>query len=158
VVSGVFLLGCENRESTKDIAIFDDVNGEAQGDRVDVLRATIEGDWLVPGFESIVRIRIKDDVATGVVHVLADSQPEGVRCEACPGKRQGQRILGMDIITGLVKHDGEWRQGKIINPEDGLVVDCRVFLSDDNKLEVKPTYNGEAIGQDSIWTRVNVEA
>ncbi|HNA34041.1 MAG TPA: DUF2147 domain-containing protein, partial [Flavobacteriales bacterium] len=54
----------------------------------------------------------------------------------CPADRKDQPVLGMEIIRDMVKDDDEWEDGTILDPENGKVYDCKLWL-EDGKLMVR---------------------
>ncbi|HRT54643.1 MAG TPA: DUF2147 domain-containing protein, partial [Flavobacteriales bacterium] len=50
--------------------------------------------------------------------------------------RKDQPVLGMEIIRDMVKDDDEWEDGTILDPENGKVYDCKLWL-EDGKLMVR---------------------
>ena len=106
-------------------------------------RTDIFGKWKTIDDEtgkskSIVEITERDGKAYGTIVQLfrpADEDQNPV-CKQCADHRQGQKIIGMEIITGL-EHDGdEWEDGKIMDPENGKVYDCKLWV-EDGKLKVR---------------------
>lgn len=53
-------------------------------------------------------------------------------CTECKGKLNGQKIIGMEIITDMKydKGENEFHKGEILDPENGNVYDCRLWLED----------------------------
>ncbi|MFD1217183.1 MULTISPECIES: DUF2147 domain-containing protein [Microbulbifer] len=85
--------------------------------------------------KSIVEIYEKGGKYYGrVVDLL--TKPDDTVCEACPGPRKGQKIVGMDIITGMVKKGDEYEGGQILDPVKGKIYDCK-FWEEDGKLMVR---------------------
>lgn len=50
-------------------------------------------------------------------------------CEKCSRQdpRYGKKVIGMEIIVGLEKHDNEYAGGTILDPENGKVYACKVW-------------------------------
>ncbi len=61
------------------------------------------------------------------------------RCTACKGTQYNQPILGMTILSGLKsKHQQQWGNGKLLNPENGKIYSCALRTIDNgNKLTVR---------------------
>jgi len=84
----------------------------------------------------IVEIFEKDGKAYGrVVKLLNPSEPNPI-CDDCGDDRKDQPIEGMEIIRALVKDGSEWEDGTIVDPENGKVYDCKIWV-EDNKLMVR---------------------
>lgn len=60
-------------------------------------------------------------------------------CEECDGYRKDQKIIGMEIITDMKfnKNNDEYHKGEIMDPENGNVYDCKLWVDDDGKLKVR---------------------
>lgn len=57
-------------------------------------------------------------------------------CKECKGAKKGQKIIGMEIMEGLVKDGDEYDDGTILDPDNGKVYDCKIWL-EDGKLQVR---------------------
>lgn len=76
--------------------------------------------------KSIVEIYEKDGKYFGrVVDLLM--KPDDTVCDKCPGSRKGQTIVGMDIVTNMVKKGDEFEGGQILDPVKGKVYDCKMW-------------------------------
>lgn len=89
--------------------------------------------------KSIVEIYEKDGKAYGRVTQLlnrsADEDPNPV-CDKCKGARKDKKVIGMNIITAMEKDGKEWKDGEIMDPENGKVYDCKIWR-DGDKLQVR---------------------
>ena len=59
-------------------------------------------------------------------------------CDDCDedDPRYNQKVIGMEIITDLVKDGDEYDDGEILDPKDGKVYDCKIWREGD-KLMVR---------------------
>ena len=83
------------------------------------------------------QIYIENNMLYGKILSMADF-PAGVIAERCkesyngfpiPGKVNTMPVIGTPWIYGLAKQrNGEWRGGRIINPEDGRDYNCRIIF------------------------------
>ncbi len=92
--------------------------------------------------KSIVLIYKKDGKLYGKIEKLfrEPDQEQDPICEVCPGKRKNQKIIGMDVITGLKASGSEWKgDDGILDPNNGKLYDCKLWLDEDNsdKLQVR---------------------
>lgn len=85
---------------------------------------------------SVVEITVKDGTATGRIVEIIDPAKRDRTCDACTDDRKGRKVLGMDIIRGMVKDGNEWEDGTILDPENGKVYDCKMWL-EKGKLQVR---------------------
>ncbi|TAF34662.1 MAG: DUF2147 domain-containing protein [Cytophagales bacterium] len=64
------------------------------------------------------------------------NEEENPLCKECKGTKKNQPILGMIIIENLKKNGNEWKSGTILDPKNGSVYDCKIWL-EDNELKVR---------------------
>lgn len=74
----------------------------------------------------------------GKVTKLLKSAPDK-KCDACPGERKNQPILGMVVVENLISKDGYLQDGRILDPEKGKWYTCKMWLKegDPNTLVVR---------------------
>ena len=74
-------------------------------------------------------------------------------CSQCSDDRKGKPIVGLEIIRGAKKGDGNvWEDGKILDPESGRNYTLRLTPVDaGKKLEVRGSVLG--IGRTQTWVR-----
>ena len=83
----------------------------------------------------------------------AGEEPDPV-CEECPedDARYNKKIIGMEIIKDMQKSGSEYSEGNILDPEEGKVYKCKLWL-EGNELKVRgywgPFYRTQT------WTRTN---
>lgn len=106
-------------------------------------RTTIFGKWKTVDDEtgkvrSIVEIEKRDGKAYGTILELfrePDERQDPI-CVECTDHRKDQRVIGMEIITGMEKDGDEWEDGKILDPENGKVYSSKIWV-EDGKLKVR---------------------
>lgn len=87
--------------------------------------------------KSIVEIKIVDGKLTGTILELAPGEDPEKLCDKCTDHRKDQKIVGMQIISGLVKDDGKWEgDDGILDPAKGSIYDCEIW-EEDGKLQVR---------------------
>lgn len=87
--------------------------------------------------KSIVEITIKNGKLYGTIVQLKKGADVNKICTECTDYRKGKKILGMEIINGLVKNDDVWEgDDGILDPEIGKTYDCKIWV-EDNKLQVR---------------------
>ena len=88
--------------------------------------------------KSIVEIYMKDGKAYGKIIKLFRSPDEDQDpiCDLCTDHRKDKKVLGMTIITDMVKDDDEWEDGEILDPKNGKIYDCKLWV-EDGKLQVR---------------------
>ena len=89
--------------------------------------------------KSIVEITEKDGKAYGKIIKLfrEPDEDQDPICDDCKDHRKDQKVLGMTIITDMVKDDDEWEDGEILDPKDGKIYDCKIWLAEDGTLKVR---------------------
>lgn len=88
--------------------------------------------------KSIVEIIERDGEIYGrIVAILTESNPDVV-CDQCAedDERHNQRIMDMEIIQNLKKSGSEYGDGTILDPEDGKVYRCKLWV-EDGQLKVR---------------------
>ena len=60
-------------------------------------------------------------------------------CEECDPKddRYRKPIKGMEIIRNLAKNGSEWANGTVLDPENGKVYDCKIWLEGTDMLKLR---------------------
>ena len=90
---------------------------------------------------SIVEIYKTGDKYFGKIVKLfrEPGEPQDPLCVECKGEKKDKRVLGMEIITNLEydPKDEEYTDGEILDPENGNVYDCKIWLDETGKLKVR---------------------
>ncbi|MCU0391691.1 MAG: DUF2147 domain-containing protein [Thermoflexibacter sp.] len=79
---------------------------------------------------SVVEIYEQDGKYFGrIINVFwnPDESPDNV-CEKCTDDRKNQKIVGLQIIRNMEKKGSEYKNGKILDPENGKVYDCKIWI------------------------------
>jgi uncharacterized protein (DUF2147 family) len=105
--------------------------------------------------KSHVRLVDQGGVLTGRIEKIADPAKQDAKCDKCDGSRRNQPVLGMTIVEGVKRADGEshWDSGTILDPNNGKVYKVRMTPKDGGRaLEVRgfigPFYRNQT------WIRV----
>lgn len=85
---------------------------------------------------SVVEITVANGKATGRIVEIFDKAKADKTCDACTDDRKGKKVLGMDIIRNMVNNGDEWEDGTIMDPDNGKIYDCKLWL-EDGKLQVR---------------------
>lgn len=87
--------------------------------------------------KSIVEIYKKGDKYFGKVVDILEASKRKNKCTKCTDYRKDQAILGMEIIKGLEQDDDEFEDGTILDPNNGKIYDCKIWLKNKNILNVR---------------------
>src|SRR5262245_27151172 len=104
-------------------------------------QSTIAGRWTTIDDNtgqpsSMVEISVHDGVATGrIVSVLEKGRQDAV-CDQCEDDRKNQPVQGLEIIRGMKRDGEEWTDGTILDPENGKVYDCKLWI-ENGELKVR---------------------
>lgn len=87
---------------------------------------------------SVVEIYKKGDKYYGKVSdmYLEPHEPKDPICDLCTDERKDQKTLGMEIIRNMEKDGDEYSGGDILDPENGKVYRCKLWI-EDGKLMVR---------------------
>lgn len=91
--------------------------------------------------KSIVEIYEVDGKIHGKIIQLfrGPNEDQDPSCTKCEGDRANKKIIGLEIIRGLKKDDDVYEDGTILDPKDGKVYDCKLWIDEDspNQLNVR---------------------
>ena len=112
---------------------------------VGVKAQSIEGKWRTIDDESgkvksVVNLYLKSQKLYGkVLEIYPDlGDPEDPICGKCKDYRKDEKVIGMEIISGLTMYNDEWKKDNgILDPENGKLYDCKIWLENKNKLAVR---------------------
>jgi uncharacterized protein (DUF2147 family) len=81
---------------------------------------------------SVVEIYRQGDAYFGKVTKIyyRPGEPQDPVCEPCPGDRKNQKVIGMVILKNLQKKGAEFKGGNILDPNNGKVYDCKLWIED----------------------------
>lgn len=83
--------------------------------------------------KSIIEIFERDGKVHGrIVKIFNAENPDPI-CEECPedDPRHRKKIIGMEIINDVQPGDNEYTDGSILDPLDGKIYKCKLWLEDD---------------------------
>ena len=88
--------------------------------------------------KSHVELYIKNGKLYGKIAKLLNNEEENPMCTACEGALNGEPIIGMQIVNGLTKRKTDWfKKEGILDPKNGKIYDCKMWLEDENTLNVR---------------------
>lgn len=88
-----------------------------------------------------------------IIKILTDKP--NAKCDECKGEKKGQPVNGMVIIEGMQEVEGTWKNGTILDPQNGNVYGCVVWVEADkpNELKVRGKH-WTGIYRTQTWFRV----
>lgn len=87
--------------------------------------------------KSVVEIYEKNGKVFGKIIEIFDPKKRDLPCKFCEGDDYNKPILGLDIIKNMEKDGDAYKEGTIIDPQDGKVYKARLKLDDKNTLQVR---------------------
>ena len=87
--------------------------------------------------KSVVEIFKRGNKFYGKIVDIKDSSKKNNLCKLCPDSRKDQPVLGMEIIKDLEQDGDDFEDGTILDPNNGKVYDCKIWLEDKNTLNVR---------------------
>jgi uncharacterized protein (DUF2147 family) len=105
--------------------------------------------------EAVVEIReVNGELVGTVTALLVEADPADSVCGKCSGDRQGQRIVGMEIVRRMKPDGDEWSGGEILDPETGKTYKAKMKLADGGKRLVLRGFIGISLfGRSQTWVR-----
>lgn len=87
--------------------------------------------------KSIIEIYKKGNQYFGKVVNIIEVAKRNNKCTKCTDYRKDQPILGMEILKDLNQDGDEFEDGTILDPNNGKIYDCKIWLENDNTLNVR---------------------
>ncbi|WP_108867267.1 DUF2147 domain-containing protein [Aquimarina aquimarini] len=81
---------------------------------------------------SIVEIYNKGNKLFGKIKKILNEEERNNLCTACNGANYNKPIEGMLIIKDLKKNGNEYEDGTILDPENGKIYRCKIWVDEDN--------------------------
>ncbi|MDH3708813.1 MAG: DUF2147 domain-containing protein [Cyclobacteriaceae bacterium] len=106
--------------------------------------------------KSVVEIYTKKGQVFGKVVAISDPQQQEATCSECDDKdpRKNQPIIGMEIIKGLKKVENAWTNGEILDPENGKVYKCKIWV-ENGSLVVRGYLGFTWLGRSQTWAKAS---
>jgi uncharacterized protein (DUF2147 family) len=103
----------------------------------------------------IIRIYEQNGLFFGKIEKGLDpARQESRTCNLCKDERKDQPMLGLVIIRNMKLEGGEYRNGDILDPDNGGVYKCKLRLTDGGKkLLVRGFVGFSMLGRTQTWLR-----
>ena len=103
--------------------------------------------------KSIVEIFEKNNKYYGrVVKILPTSKR--THCEHCAGDQKDKPLVGMIIVSDLIKNENGGTDGKVLNPANGKTYSCYIELVEPDKLKMRGYLGWPTFGKTMYWNRL----
>jgi len=106
--------------------------------------------------KALIRITETDGVLSGKIERLfrGPTEDQNPKCTKCDDANKDQPIIGMVILVGLKKEDGEYTGGTILDPDNGMHYKSKLKVEDGGKkLNVRGYIGFSFIGRSQVWVR-----
>ena len=105
---------------------------------------SVEGKWLTSNEETGASLSVVQiDPVTGSIQgkvvkiFIQPNEGEDPICTKCSDERKGQQVIGMNILKGFKKNGKNWSGGKILDPQNGVEYESKMWMADNNTLKVR---------------------
>jgi uncharacterized protein (DUF2147 family) len=122
------------------------------------VNAQVTGMWKITDEKdnvekSIVEIFEKNNKYYGrVVKILPTSKR--THCEHCTGDQKDKPLVGMIIVSDLIKNENGGTDGKVLNPANGKTYSCYIELVEPDKLKMRGYLGWPTFGKTMYWNRL----
>lgn len=107
---------------------------------------------------SIVEIREKDGLLSGIVVKPFPRPGDSEVCTLCEGTLKSHPIVGFPLFNNIKAEGESWGGGKIIDPKNGKSYSLKLQLQDHgNKLKVRGFLGISLLGRTQYWLRTTAE-
>jgi uncharacterized protein (DUF2147 family) len=127
---------------------------------------SIIGNWTTydeSSGDALAVIKI-DSSSTGIIGNIAKivvnpHQTLDPICTKCEGQNKNQKIIGLQMLWGFKKSLNEWQNGKILDPNNGVVYKSKIWLESRDLLKVRG-YGGpmSLFWRTQDWIRIGQES
>lgn len=104
--------------------------------------------------KGIVEIYEKNNVFYARIIEIFEPEHKNKKCTLCCGDDKDQPFLGLIIIRGLKKDEGEYNGGKVLDPKNGKYYKCYIQLEETDKLKIRGYVGVPLFGRTQYWYRV----
>ena len=107
---------------------------------------------------ALLRIEEHDGTLSGrIVQLFRDpGEDPAPLCTPCAGERHNQPVLGMTILWGFHRHGDAWKDGEVLDPEEGTIYRANLHLRDQGaRLDVHGYIGVPLLGRSQIWERAD---
>ncbi|MDN3637850.1 DUF2147 domain-containing protein [Simiduia curdlanivorans] len=104
--------------------------------------------------KSLIEISLNNGALQGKILELYEPEVANPVCDKCDGDKKNQPIIGLAFLWGLKPDGARWRDGHILDPENGKVYSASAELkAQGQQLEVRGFIGFSFVGRSQIWQR-----
>lgn len=105
--------------------------------------------------KAVVEIYERGGKAYGKVVKILEEGRENELCNKCKGDDKGKPIVGITVIKEMEENDkGEFKGGKVFDPEYGIEVRGKIWLDPDNPNSLKVRGYLAFLYRTQTWVRI----
>ncbi len=104
--------------------------------------------------KGVVEIYEKNGVYYAKIVEIFEEQHKNKKCVLCSGDDKDKPFLGLVIIRGLKKCDGEYNGGTVLDPKNGKHYKCYIKFESNDKIKIRGYIGVPLLGRTQYWYRV----
>lgn len=85
---------------------------------------------------------------------IFEEQHKNKKCVLCSGDDKDKPFLGLVIIRGLKKSEGEFNGGTVLDPKNGKQYKCYIKFENNDKIKIRGYIGVPLLGRTQYWYRV----
>ena len=106
--------------------------------------------------KAVVEIYERDGEAYGRIAKILEEGKQDAVCTKCKGKDKNKPMVGIVVIKDMEKDDdGEWKGGRVFDPEHGVEVRGKIWLDEDNPNRLKVRGYLAFLYRTQTWIRID---
>lgn len=105
---------------------------------------------------ALIRITEADGSLQGRIESVfpGPNEEQNPTCVKCEGSNKNAPVIGLVILTGLVKDGDEYADGQILDPDNGNIYSSKVrVIEGGKKLSVRGYIGMPMLGRTQTWVR-----
>lgn len=105
---------------------------------------------------AMIRITESNGILQGKIERVFPKphESQNPKCEKCEGGNKNAPVIGLAILTGLVRKGDEYTGGQLLDPDSGSVYSGKVRVIDGGRrLSVRGYIGVPILGRSQVWVR-----
>lgn len=104
--------------------------------------------------KGVVEIYERNGVYYAKIVEIFETEHKNKKCVLCSGDDKDKPFLGLVIIRGLKKHEGEFNGGTVLDPKNGKHYKCYIKFESNDKIKIRGYIGVPLLGRTQYWYRV----